>query len=183
MRELIWKHSAVDNNRGVIQAAEQYVERFDDQDSAVWNLLFCHHHRLGQTGAAKRAMTKAMELTPDDPTYIYNYSLLLERDSDEEAYTFLAKQPDPIQQNTTVAIKLVLLGSAIRKPWKDEAEHLTNKYLRNPKSFSDFDKRVLLPDLFKLTEKPYLYNTENKRKVRDDEKNYLAANSFISGVE
>ncbi len=183
LRELIWKHSEVNNNRGVIQAAEQYIECFDDQDSSIWNLLFCHHYRLGQTKAAKRALEKALELEPEEASYIYNYSLLLERDSDEVAFNYLVKQPDSVQQDETIAIKIVLLSSAIGKPWKDQAEQLTKQYLRQPKSFSDFDKRVLLPELFKLAGKPYSYVTPKIQKDSGDEKSYLATNSFISGVE
>jgi len=183
LRELIRKHSEVNNNRGVIQAAEQYIECFDDQDSSIWNLLFCHHYRLGQTKAAKRALEKALELEPEEASYIYNYSLLLERDSDEVAFNYLVKQPDSVQQDETIAIKIVLLSSAIGKPWKDQAEQLTKQYLRQPKSFSDFDKRVLLPELFKLAGKPYSYVTPKIQKDSGDEKSYLATNSFISGVE
>lgn len=181
--KLIWKHAEVDNNRGVIQAAEQYVERFDDQDSRIWNLLFRHHHALGQTKAAKRVLEKAIELDPDEPTYIYNYSILLARDSDETALKYLLEQPESIREDKTIAIKIALLKSDVGEPWENMADQLTNQYLKSPREFSNFDKRVLLPKLFQLAGKPYSYVTPKKHKDSGDEKNYLATNSLIIGVE
>ncbi len=170
LRELIWKHSEVNNHLGVIETAEEYISKFDDQDADIWNLIYCHNSRQGRHQAAKKALEKALIINPKDSSYIYNYAITL---NDKDAFEYLSSQADWIQASSIVSIKLVLLQKKLGKDWEIEAKKIIEKYKNSPDRFSDFDKRVLLPTLFQALQEPYSYVDPKKAKNTSDEKSYL----------
>lgn len=179
LRELIWKHSDAKNHLGAIECAEEYIRKFDDQDDGVWNLLFCRNHSLGRLAAAKKALSKAIELDSEQSTYIYNYSLILEKDSPLSALQFLNDQSASIQADASVSIKRVLLSEEAGEEWKEVANQIVTRYKMSPSSFSNFDKRVLLPELFKLVDEPFSYVEPKKSDNKLDEGNYLTAKNQL----
>jgi molecular chaperone DnaK (HSP70) len=180
LRQLIWKHSAVDNYIGMVETAEEYIRRFDDQDSSVWNMIYCGNSGLGRDTMARNGLKKAIEISPDEPSYIYNFSLILERESSIKALEFLDKQVEDVKSDTTVMLKIFLLkydvnkvSSTLIEHSKTEAKNIVGEYKSTPYIFSSFDKQCLLPKVFKIAGEAFSYVTPSSTKHIEDENSYL----------
>jgi tetratricopeptide (TPR) repeat protein len=173
MRELITKHNDVGNNAGVVETCETYIRKFDDQDDWVWNMLYIGYSGMGRKSASVNALKKAIELAPGSASWIYNYSLVLERESDQKALDYLEGQPEPIKNDATVKCKIVLLKNQLNMDCKEEAKAITKEYKSGKYYFSDFDKQVLLPGIFRIAGEPFSYVKPETRKKQEDEKKYL----------
>ena len=184
LRSLISIHSDVDNNTGVVETAEEYISRFDDQDSWVWNMLYIGNSRMGKTKAARSALGRAIELDPEEPAWIYNFSLVIERmEGSDKALTYLQNQPELIKEDQRVRCKIVLLKNACNIECKTEALTIVEDYKSNAFYFSQFDKRVLLPGVFKIAGKKYSYVEPDINKDDEDENKYLDRRSGIKAFE
>lgn len=172
-RRLIKMHSDVNNNAGIVETCERYIKKFDDQDDWVWNMLYLGYSNMGRMDKAEKALRKAMELSPDSASWIYNYSLVIERESTQRALEFLESQKENIKNDSTVQCKMVLLKNELSRDCKAEALAITENYKNASWRFSDFDKRVLLPDVFHIAEKPFSYVDPQKNRRKEDEKKYL----------
>ena len=180
LRELIDKHHAVGNNNGVIDSCKQYIEKFDDQDDWVWNMLYIGNSGLGRKTASVKALKKAIELSPNNSSWIYNYSLVLERESCSKALDYLEKQPNSVKSDATIKCKIILLKNILGKNCKAKAKAIANDYKNNESSYSDFDKRVLLPKIFKIAGETFSYVKPQKNRKLDDEKKYLVNKGQLS---
>jgi len=179
MRELIKKHSDVNNNAGVVETCELYIKKFDDQDDWVWNMLYIGYSGMGRRKASIEALEKAIELSPTSSSWIYNYSLVLERESDQKALEYLEKQPESIKKDPTVNCKMILLKNQMGKDCKEEALAVVNDYKQHSFYYSDFDKRVLLPGVFRIAGEPFSYVKPKKKEKSADEKKYLVSKGSI----
>lgn len=174
LHDLIWKQSDVGNISGVVEAAEDYISRFDDQDAGVWNMVYCGNIGMGKVKAAKKGLDKAIELEPDNSSLIYNNSLLIARISgDNEALQYLENQPTEIRNNKIVICKIVLLKKNCGIECTDEAKKIVDDYKDHPYNFSEFDKRALLPGVFKIAGEAYSYIDPKMDRYKDDENKYL----------
>jgi len=180
LRNLIWKHSDVGNNAGTVKMAEEYISRFDDQDAGVWNMVFCGNDSMGKVKAAKKGLDKAIELQPDNSSFIYNNSLLISRISgDNEALQYLQNQTTEIRNDETVKCKIVLLKKNCEIECTDKAMEIVNDYKDSSYSFSEFDKRTLLPEVFKIAGEAYSYIDPNMNRRKDDEDKYLDTSNSL----
>ncbi|MGQ1787986.1 Hsp70 family protein [Saccharicrinis sp. GN24d3] len=180
LHDLIWKHSDAGNKQGSLQCAEEYIKRFDDQDAYVWNMVYCNNSSLGRVKAAKKGLERAVELAPMDTTFIYNYSLLLARDSEEEALDYLINQEEGIRNDEGIRCKIVLLKKECDMECLEEARGIIEHYKSKPYYYSDFDKRILLPGVFRIANEPYSYADPKGTKRRDDEKKFLDTKNQIT---
>ncbi len=179
LRELIWKHSDVGNYAGTVETAEEYIKRFDDQDAWIWNMVYSGNINMGRTKAAEKALLKAMELEPENSSFVYNYSLIVERKNSKEALEYLEKQDETIKENSDVRLKIVLLKKDSGIDYKEEAKKIVHDYKNKTAYFSDFEKKMLLPGIFRIAGEPYSYVSPSLNKEKNDEKSYLAGRDAI----
>jgi len=171
LRSLIWKQSDVDNYHGVVECAEKYIKRFDDQDAEVWNMIYIGNNALGRKKAGKNGLERAIEIEPDSSMLIYNYSLILERNDPKEALDYLLNQDDIVLDDETIRCKIILLKNECGIDSREDACHIVTLYKSKQAYFSDFDKRIMLPGVFKIANEPYSYiNPQNIREREEDDK-------------
>ena len=175
LRELIWKHSDVGNHAGTVATAEEYIKRFDDQDAWVWNMIYSGNLDMGRTTAAEKALLRAIELEPQNPSFVYNYSLLIERKGSREALDYLEKQAEEIRNSGDVKLKIVLLKKDCGIDCKEDAQAIVESYKNKTTYYSAFEKRVLLPGIFRIAGEPYAYVAPNRNRKEEDEKKYLVS--------
>jgi len=179
LRELIWKHSDAGNNAGTVEAAEEYIKKFDDQDAWVWNMVYVGNSDMGKTQAAQDALKRALELQPDDSSLIYNYSLLIERKSSKDALEYLESQNETVKNDPTVKSKIVMLKKDCGIDSKEEAKEIVSEYKNKTVYFSDFDKRVLLPGIFRIAGEKYSYVDPKVNRSKNDEQSYLVSKGNV----
>jgi molecular chaperone DnaK len=180
IRELIYKHFHVNNNLGVVQTAEEYIRKFDDNDANVWNMIYCGNSGLGRLAAATAGLKKAMEIDPEESSYIYNYALILERDSESKALEFLENQATTVKEDPTVRMKIVLLKDELEIVCESEAQSIISFYKKSPYAFSDFDKGLLLPKIFKLVGESFSYVRPVADNKEDESSSYLDRKTAIA---
>ncbi|WP_417197784.1 Hsp70 family protein [Bizionia sp.] len=177
LKTLIDKHYKAKNYLGALENAEVYIKRFDDQDSWVWNMIYILNSRLGRLGAAKKALERAIEINPTEPAWRHNYAVLLEKSDAKAALDYLNNQPDHIKEDTTVRCKLALLQKEVNND-DSELQKIAQEYKNNPAGFSDFDKRVLLKEIFSQVGEPYAYIDPKTKRRKEDEGKYLDMNNL-----
>lgn len=189
-KKLIWKNAAVKNYVGVVEIAEEYIRRFDDQDDSVWNMIYCGNSSLGREVAAVHALKQAMELMPNEGSYIYNYSLILEQESDINALEYLVQQAESVKADSTVKLKIFLLKHAVNKisstlikHSKTEAKAIVQTYKNTPFLYSAFDKKHLLPKVFKIAGEAFSYVPPSVSKQEQNESCYLKVKNKTIGEQ
>ncbi len=179
LRELIWKYSNAKNYLGSLECAEKYVKRFSDQDSAVWNMIYISNNRLGRQGAALKALDRAIELDPEEPTWRLNYSFMLERSAGaRNALEYLQKLNESIKKDSSIRCRMVILKGKLDIPCEAEAKAITKEYKSSPHKFSDYDKAHLLKNVFDIAEEPYSYVDPKTTRNLEDEGKYLDVNNL-----
>jgi molecular chaperone DnaK (HSP70) len=173
LRSLIWKQNDAGNHLGTVECAEEYIKRFDDEDSAVWNMKYIGNKGLGRQNGARESLLRAIEIEPYYEGYHYNYSLLLENESIEQAIDYLESLDDDLKEEGDVKLKLILLKHNGGMDTKEVAREVVNDYKNHPDSYSDFQKQVFLPWIFKIVDEPYSYVDPKMRRRQDDETKYL----------
>ena len=177
LKIIIDKHYEANNYLGSLENAEIYIKRFDDQDSWVWNMIYISNSNLGRLGAAKKALERAIEISPKSASWRYNYSLLLEKKSPQEALNYLNEQTEQIKNNSTVKCKMALLKNKVEND-DSGLKKIVEHYKKEPYSYSDFDKRILLDKIFNIADEPYAYVDPKTKKNKEDEKKYLDMNNL-----
>ncbi|MFO8066955.1 MAG: Hsp70 family protein [Bacteroidales bacterium] len=184
LRRLIPLHADVDNNAGVVETAEEYIRRFDDQDSWAWNMLYIGNSHMGKTKAARTALERAIELDPESPVFIYNYSLVIaSMEGSAKALSYLQNQPESTKQDESVRCKIVLLKDDCNIECKNEALAIIEDYKSNPDYFNQFVKRVLLPGVFKIAGEKYSYVEPDRSRNDDDEIKYLDRRTELKSIQ
>jgi len=173
LRNLIWKQSEVDNYHGVVECAEKYIKKFDDQDAGVWNMIYIGNNSLGRKNAAKNGLERAIEIAPESSMLIYNYSLVLEKNDPKDALNYLLKQQDSVLEDETVRYKIILLKAECGQDSREDARKVVSLYKSKQSYFSEFDKRIMLPAVFKIVGEPYSYVDSRDNKEREDEEKFL----------
>ncbi|WP_164112230.1 MULTISPECIES: Hsp70 family protein [Sphingobacterium] len=168
LRVLIEKHYDAINYLGGLENTELYIKRFDDQDVWVWNMNHILNSKLGRKRASKEALDRAIELSPEDSVLHYNYSLILEQNSDEEALAYLESLTEGIKKQRNIKCKITLL-----KNDREAARKIVEEYKRSPAGYSEFQRKVLLRDLFKVLDEPYAYIDPKVTRRQEDESKYL----------
>ncbi|MDT0293529.1 Hsp70 family protein [Mesonia ostreae] len=177
LKTLIDKHFKANNYLGALENAEVYIKRFDDQDSWIWNMKYILNSRLGRLGAAKKALERAIEINPTEPAWRHNYAVLLEKTDAKAALEYLEMQAEDIKEETTIRCKIALLKNEVNKD-TTELQKIVKDYKNNPAGFSQFDKRVLLNDIFGQVDEPYAYIDPKTKRRKEDEGKYLDMNNL-----
>ena len=177
LKKLITKHYQAKNYLGALENAETYIKRFDDQDSWIWNMMYIVNLNLGRLGAAKIALERAIEINPTEPAWRYNYAILLEKSDAKEALKYLNEQSDEIKQSKNVQCKIALLKNKVEND-SIGIRKIVQDYKQNPASFSEFDKRVQLKEIFNKAGEPYAYIDPKTKRRKEDEGKYLDTNNL-----
>lgn len=149
LKLLIQECSNVNDNKSVTKFCEEYINKFDDQDAYIWNLLYCHTSQLGRKKAANYAIERALEIEPDNANYHYNYSLLL---PNNDAYNRLLELEIDAE---ILHIRRALLAEALGLEWRKLANAIVERFENEQSDFSLFERKVLLPSLYKKLGKHY----------------------------
>lgn len=179
LRKLIWKYSDANNHLGSLEMAEEYVKRFDDQDEWVWNMIYINNRKLGKTQAANRALLKAIEINPSEPSLHYNYSILLsDSDGDLIALNYLENLDQEIKDNKEIKLRIITLKNNLGEDVTKDAEQIVEEYKNSPIVFSKFCKENLLGKVFKIANESYAYVDPKSTKKIEDQSKYLDTNNL-----
>lgn len=178
LRQLIWKYSDIGNYRGVVECAEDYIKRFNDQDEGVWNMAYIGNKNLGRYTAAKKAIERALELEPQAGYLNYNYAVFLEDNSEEAALSFLEELNDDLKREQNVRCKTVILKHALNKDVEQDAMTIVNEYKSHPNNFSNFVKENLLSRVFRIVGEPYAFVAPRDDVEIKDQSKYLDTNNL-----
>jgi molecular chaperone DnaK len=153
---LIIKQWEIHNYQGCAESSEIYISRFDDQDSDIWNYLYMSNRRLGRNEAAKMAVNKALELTPNSSVLNFNYSIFLEdTEGKKVSLDFLMSLSDGLRNSNSIKLRILHLKNQLGQNVKNEAADVVREYKENPYRFTDFQKENLLPFVFRIVDEPY----------------------------
>jgi molecular chaperone DnaK len=176
---LIEKQYDNNNYQGCAECSEEYVSRFDDQDSGAWNYLYISNLKLGRNDAAKRAIKKAVELSPLSTDYHYNYSLFLgDNEGPSVALEYLTGLSDSLKSNKIIQIRIILLKNEIGQDVKSEALEIVKEFKESPYQFDDFIKRNILGSVFRITDEPYAYTDQKTINEEKDDSKFLDTNNL-----
>lgn len=178
LRNLIWKYSGVNNYNGVAQTAEEYIKRFDDQDSNVLNMLYIGHNGTGRKKAAMQALEKAMEIDPNAAFLHYNYSLILEESDSKKALDYLENLNETTQSDIEIRCRIIILKDEVGQNVNDAALRVTKEFKEAERKFTDFSKKNLLPQIFRIAQQPYAYVSPKDLKKKNDQSSYLDTNNL-----
>lgn len=178
LRSLIWKYSEVNNYRGVIESAEEYIKRFDDQDESVWNMLYIGNSGLGRSEAAKRALKRAIDLNSNAAYLNYNYSVELEKNNTQEALDYLENLNEDLKQEMNIRCRIIHLKNDLSLDVESEALKIVSEYKAAPNSFSAFVKKNLLSRIFKIAGEPYAFIDPKTERKAEDQGKYLDTNNL-----
>ncbi len=177
LKDLIDRHYKAKNYLGALECAELYVKRFDDQDSWVWNMIYILNSRLGHRETAKKALERAIEIAPNNSVLRYNYSVFLERRNPGQALVYLTSQENSVKEDSTIKCKMALLKNEVEND-NTEIKEVVEQYKKEPELFSDFDRRVLLKDIFDEAGEPFSYVDPEIERRNEDEGKYLDMNNL-----
>jgi molecular chaperone DnaK len=179
LRKLISKHSQVTNHLGSLEASEEYIKRFDDQDEWVWNMIYINNKRLGRLQAANRALLKAIEINPSASYLHYNYSLSLsDSDGDEAALKYLEHLEAEIKSDVDISLRIINLKNKLGQDVTNDAKKVVERYKNSPMEFSKFSKENLLGGVFKIANEPYAYVDPKVTRNSNDQSKYLDTNNL-----
>lgn len=179
LRKLIWKHYDVKNYQGSLEAAEEYIKRFDDQDEWVWNMIYISNNRLGRLQAASKALLRAIEINPTSPALHYNYSILLgDTEGDERALSYLENLNAEIKTDVDISLRMINLKNKLGHNMTNDAKKIVEQYKNSPMSFSKFSKENLLEAVFKIANEPYAYVDPKVGKKNSDQSKFLDTNNL-----
>lgn len=175
LRSLIFRYFDIENYLSCIEHSELYLKKFDDQDATILNYLFCSLNRIGRNIAAKDAILKAIQIRPDESTFHYNYSILLD---DSEALKYLDSLKESLKNNKGIKCRIIILKNKLGIDVKKDAMEIVNEYKENPSNFSSFEKSTQLIKIFKIVNEPYSFipPTDNSKKI--DSKYLLDTNNL-----
>ena len=176
---LMLKQNSVENHQGCAESCEDFITRFDDQDQDVWNYLYISNRRLGRSEAAKKAIKKAMELSPKDSSLNFNYSIFLDETEGKKAsLDFLTNLNDQLKSNNSIRLRTIILKSHLGENVKSDATAVVCEYKENPYRFNDFQKENLLPKIFRIVNEPYALVNKNTSGNDIDDSKLLDTNNL-----
>ena len=169
---LIIKQHEIENHQGCAESCEDYVTRFDDQDRDVWNYLYISNRRLGRSDAAKKAINKALEISPNDSALNFNYSIFLEEtEGIRVSLDYLCGLSNELRNNNSIRVRIIKLKNQLGQDVNSEASEVVKEFKENPYRFSEFQKTSLLPAIFRIINEPYAFiNTKKSSQDIDDSK-------------
>lgn len=172
LRSLIVKQYEIQNYQGCAESCEDFITRFDDQDSFVWNYLYMSNRRLGRNEAAKKAINKALEFNPNDSGLNFNYSIFLEdTEGRKVSLEFLISLSEELKNSNSIRLRIIHLKNQLGQNVKKEASDAVKEFKENPYRFTDFQKESLLPFVFRIVDEPYAYiDPKGNKKDIDDSK-------------
>jgi molecular chaperone DnaK (HSP70) len=169
------------NYPGCLESCEDYIKRFDDTDTWVWNMSHISNKKLGRIEASKRAILKSIEINPFDETLHFNYSIFLsEYEGKEVALDYLENLSDYLKSTNHIRLRILDLKASLGHSIKEQARKIVDEYKTNQNSFTPFLKENLLPQIFSTVGEPYHYNSRSvKRTNNDDDSKYLDTNNNL----
>lgn len=172
LRNIIWKYSNVDNYKSCLEAAETYLNKFDNQDEHVWNMHYIANNKLGRKDAANKSLQKALDLAPNNKALIYNYSVnLAQEESIQEALEFLEKYID--RKNTDIYYRSLILRNSLGQNVHEEVRVVIDSFKNKTEYFSEFAKESILPSLYHIIGESYQYENLKTHRSEADRSKYL----------
>lgn len=173
-RAIIWKFEKVKNYKGTLEAAENYSNRFDDQDDEVWNMQYIANKSLGRKDAAKRCLERALEISPDDDYLHYNFSIMLEdRSGEQVALDYLLEKANLDNDSGDTYLRVLVLKNQLGYNVVDDARKVTVSYKNNSNFYGSFAKKNILPTIFRIAGEPYSFVDPKKTRSKEDEGKFL----------
>jgi molecular chaperone DnaK len=155
---LIEKQSDIGNHQGYVETCEEYITRFDDQNDQIWNYLYIGNKKLGRMEAAKKAIKKVLELSPNDSSWNYNYSLFLENtEGIKVSLDFLMTLSDELKSSNMIRLRIINLKNQLGEDVVNDASTIVKEFKMNPYRFTNFQKENLLPSIFRIVGEPYAF--------------------------
>jgi molecular chaperone DnaK len=153
---LLSQYFDIKNYHELARLSEEYLKKFDADNPVVLNYAYIGNKYLGRLEAAKKALEKAIEVSPHSSAYRFNYSLLVEDlEGREKALEYLYSIPENHQHDETVRCRMVDLKNSLGLEATEEAIKICENYENAPWSFSDFTIKSFLPKIFRIAGKPF----------------------------
>lgn len=177
LANLIKMYFDSDDNMGGLENTENFIKKFDDQDSWAWNAKYIFNSRLGRKGAAKKALERAIELAPYSAAWRHNFAILIEEENTVSALEYLENLDQDLQEDSTIQCLMARLKFDIYED-RQPAIDIANEYINKPNYFNDFDKRIYLKRLHEIAQRPFNYEGQIKEKNKNDEDKYLDSSNL-----
>lgn len=177
MRSLLSKYYEIKEYRGMLETAEEYIKKFDDQDESVLNYLYISNGKLGRKKAAEEAIKKALKVNPNASYLVYNYSLDLAERNIEEALRFLENSSAEVLDDIDIKLRIISLKNRLGRNVKEEARNIVNAFKNKTTYFTEFSKENLLPEIFTIAGEAYA-NIDKINKQKSDDSKYIAPNNL-----
>lgn len=167
------------NYKGCVESCEEYIARFDDQDIGIWNRLHLSNGKLGRHEAAKKAINKALEISPDNNALNYNYSIFLAETEDRKtSLDFLNNLSAELRQSNSINLRIINLKNQLGHNMKNEALEVVSEYKEHPYRYNHFQKENLLATVFRIANEPYSYVSPTGSKNSLDDSKLLDTNNL-----
>lgn len=176
MLNLLSQYYEIKNYHEMARLAEEYLKKFDANNTSVLNYSYIGNSQIGRKEAARKALEKAIQISPNEATYRFNYSILEEElYGAQNALDYLVALSEHIKQDSTIKCRIVMLKDKLGINVESEAIAIASEYEKSPGSFSKFDVDNLLQRIHNVAGVNFIRKISAEEKDRD--KKVLIASS------
>ena len=166
--ELLSQYFEIKNYHEISILSEQYLNKFDSNNTTVLNYNYIGNKGIGRIEAAQKSLNKAINIEPNEPAFRYNYSILVqELEGIQKALDYLENLSVSLKNDSSIKCRIVVLKHQLGIDIKSDASKIANEYQNNPNNFSSHDQKHLLRSIFNFVDIPYKFTDSKDDKERD----------------
>jgi molecular chaperone DnaK len=168
MFNLLGQYYEIKNYHEMSRLAEEYLKKYDANNDNVLNYSYIGNSHIGRKEAAKKALEKAIQVNPNEGSYRFNYSILVEElQGAQAAFDYLISLPEHLKYDRSVKCRIVILKDRLGINAEVDASEIANEYEKSPSSFSKFDVDNLLQRIHNVAGMNFTRKPINDEKDRD----------------
>ena len=169
MRNLLSQYYEIKNYHEMARIADEYLEKYDNDDSHVLNYSYIGNKNIGRLQASKKALRKALDLDPNCSALNYNYSLTVEEvDGKRKALDYLDNLSDSLKNSGDIRCRVLILKSQLGINVNQEAAEIVDKYHNSPSLFSKFEVENLLSKIHSLADVPFNKRSSSNQREKEN---------------
>src|SRR5690606_13549342 len=96
----------------------------------------------------------------------------------KEALDYLENLNENTKADIEIRCRIIILKDEVNQNVNDAALRITKEYKESERKFTDFSKKNLLPQIFRIAQETYAYVSPKDLKKKNDQTSYLDTNNL-----